>query len=76
MTVEERRRRWARGLTLVFLVALVLGPGPGATWIDGTREVPAFLCGVPALYAWLVLWFLVMASCIVLAARHVWSEED
>ena len=53
----------------------MLGPGPGATLIDGTRENPGIWFGVPALYLWVVFWFLVMAGCIVTAALTIWSKD-
>ena len=63
-------------LTVIFLVALVLGPGPGATLIDGTTEPPNIWFGIPALYLWVVFWFLVMAAYIVTAALTVWKDAD
>ena len=65
-----------QSLTAIFLVALLLGPGPGATLIDGTPGKPNIWFGVPALYLWVVLWFLVMAGCIVTAALTVWNDRD
>ena len=65
-----------RLLTSIFILALVLGPGPGAELIDGTPERPRIWFGVPALYVWVVLWFLVMAGCIVTAAFTVWKDSD
>lgn len=65
-----------RLLSAIFLLALVMGPGPGATFIDGSPEAPLFLLGIPALYVWLVLWFLVMAGCIITAAVTLWNDED
>ena len=65
-----------RLLSAIFLLALVMGPGPGATLIDGSPDEPAIWFGVPALYLWVVLWFLVMAGCIVFAAFTVWKEPD
>ena len=61
-------------LTVVFLAALVLGPGPGAMLIDGTPEEPAIWFGVPALYLWALLWFAVMSACVVTAALTVWKK--
>lgn len=63
-------------LTAIFLLALVLGPGPGAALIDGSPENPNIWFGIPALYLWVVLWFLVMAGCIVTAALTVWKDSD
>ena len=65
-----------RLLTAIFLLALVLGPGPGAELIDGTAASPNIWFGVPALYIWVVFWFLVMAGCIVTAAYTVWKDTD
>lgn len=61
-------------LTITFLSALVLGPGPGAMWIDGTAETPAIWFGVPALYLWSLFWFAVMSACVVIAALTVWKK--
>ncbi|MDE0838638.1 MAG: hypothetical protein OSB41_06235 [Kiritimatiellae bacterium] len=63
-------------IAVVFLVALILGPGPGARLFDGTADQPNFLMGVPVLYVWVVFWFLVMAGCVVVAARTMWKDED
>ena len=65
-----------KGLALVFLFALLAGPGPGAALVGGSADAPRILFGVPALYLWLVLWFLVMAGCVVIAARKLWREDD
>ena len=65
-----------RLLTVIFLVALVMGPGPGAELIDGPAENPNIWFGIPALYVWVVIWFLVMAACIISAALTVWKDTD
>ncbi len=74
--VDGERRRLGKVLATVFLAALVLGPGPGSTWIDGSPEAPAFVMGVPALYAWLVFWFVVMSACVLIAAKYLWSDPE
>jgi len=61
-------------LTLLFLLALVMGPGPGAMLIDGTAERPTFWWGIPALYLWALGWFAVMAGCVVTAALTLWKK--
>lgn len=63
-----------RVLTSVFVSALVLGPGPGAMLIDGSAEEPALWFGIPALYLWALLWFLVLAGCVVTAALTIWKN--
>lgn len=62
-------------LTSLFLTALVMGPGPGAMLIDGSPEKPALWLGVPALYLWALLWFAVMAGCVVTAALTLWKKR-
>lgn len=72
----ERRSPLAWVLGVLFLLALVMGPGPGAALVDGTPQDPNFIAGVPVLYVWLVFWFGVMAGCVLVAARFLWKEED
>ncbi len=74
--LEHSPRRFAWGLAGVFLIALIMGPGPGAMLVDGSAAAPNFLFGVPALYLWLVFWLLVMAGCVVVAARCLWRDEE
>ena len=69
------RRRRSTVLSTLFLLALVMGPGPGAMLIDGSADAPAFLFGVPALYLWILLWGGVMAGCILVAAMTVWRNS-
>lgn len=73
---DKNRGSLSKVLTVVFMAALILGPGPGSMLIDGSAEKPNILFGVPALYLWLVLWFLVMAGCVVVAAKRLWRDED
>ena len=63
-------------LAIIFCVALLMGPGPGALLVGGDPDKVRTLFGVPALYLWLVFWFLVMAGCIVTAAKLVWKDTD
>ena len=63
-------------LTVVFLLALLLGPGVGAHLAGGNPENVRFVFGVPALYIWLVFSCLVMTNCILIAARTLWKDED
>ncbi|MEM0964584.1 MAG: hypothetical protein AAGJ81_00350 [Verrucomicrobiota bacterium] len=65
----------AKTLTLIFFIALFMGPGPGATLIDGSPEDPAIWLGIPALYLWALLCFGVMAACVITASLTLWKEE-
>ena len=44
--------------------------------IDGTSEAPNIWLGIPALYLWVVFWFLVMVTCILAAALTLWKDSD
>ncbi len=44
--------------------------------IDGTSESPNIWLGIPALYLWVVFWFLVMVTCILAAALTLWKDSD
>ncbi|MEM9079975.1 MAG: hypothetical protein AAGC74_04710 [Verrucomicrobiota bacterium] len=66
----------SRFLAALFILALFMGPGPGATAIDGTPDQPAIWFGIPALYLWTLFWFVVMASCVATAALTIWKQES
>ena len=51
----------SRKLGLLFLTATALGVGPGLLLVP---TLPTTVLGVPALYAWLVLWFLVEVAIV------------
>ena len=66
-------------LTLVFILAMVMGPGPGVYLINPgpEHEGPApTLIGLPIVYAWAVLWFGVQAAVLVTAYFTLWSRNE
>jgi hypothetical protein len=69
------RRRTTITISVIFALALFLGPGPASALVGGSRDSPNFLFGVPALYLWLVFWFFVMAACVMFAAVKLWSDD-
>ena len=71
-----KRRKLATVLIVIFLIALVMGPGPGSLLINPHDSEPMFWFGMPALYVWAVFWFLVQASTILIAATLIWKKED
>lgn len=75
MPGNTSRKRTAIILTVIFLVALVMGPGPGSLLIAPPGSDPRFWFGIPALYLWAVLWFFVEAAVIIIAARTLWRKE-
>lgn len=76
-STDDRKKRLGIGLSVVFLIALIMGPGPGNELLrSDPGEPPAVFLGMLALYAWTVFWFLVMASVVVTAAVFLWSDRD
>ncbi len=71
-------RKLAKILAVIFVVALVMGPGPGIRLIDPGPDhsgpTPTFL-GLPAIYAWGLFWFLVEAAVVITAYRTIWRSE-
>ncbi len=75
---ERKRRRLGRLLAGVFILALVMGPGPGIYLVNPSPDAaaPWTVWGIPVLYVWAVSWFFVMAATVVLAYRKVWLAGD
>ena len=53
-----------------------MGPGPGSLLVAPHGSEPRLVFGVPALYVWLVFWFLVMAGCVLFASTKLWKDES
>jgi len=75
MSGKKSRTPLAITLTVIFLVALVMGPGPGSLLIAPPGSDPPLWFGIPALYLWAVLWFFVEAAVIIIAACTLWQKE-
>ena len=76
MKKESKREKLAIVLIVIFLFALIMGPGPGSLLINSHGSEPRFWLGMPALYVWAVFWFLVEAGVILIAAKFIWKRED
>ena len=62
-------------LSLVFLLAMVMGTGPGIYLINPDPTEPNVDCsflGVPVIYGWAVFWFLVQAVVVLIAYFRLW----
>lgn len=70
MTDPASRRRLGVIVTIVFVVALIMGPGPGVTLVQGTSFV-----GFPAIYAWGLFWYAVEVAAVVVAYFFVWHDD-
>jgi hypothetical protein len=64
-------------LAALFFLAIFMGAGPGLYLIapapDATEVRTVF--GLPIVYAWGVLWFLVEALLLFVAYLTIWSRE-
>ena len=75
--MSRRRVGWV--LTGFFVLALVMGPGPGLYLVNPDPSDPASfrtVLGLPIIYAWGLLWFTVQASVLIVAYFTVWNDEE
>lgn len=68
------RRRWTIGLSIAFVVAMVMGPGPGVLLVNSPDPVP--LVHLPPIYAWGLFWYAVQATVVVLAYWKLWRTDE
>ncbi len=67
---RKRRRGWI--LAFVFCFALIMGPGPGIMLVNTAKP----FAGLPPIYLWGLLWYVVEVVVVILAFRLVWSDDD
>ena len=63
-------------LCLIFLLAMVMGSGPGLRLINPNPEDPGAVftvLGIPKIYAWGLLWYVVQLAVILVANATVWT---
>lgn len=72
--VEKRRCRTTLGRVLsgVLLVALLMGAGPGILLVNR----PTLILGLPAIYFWGLVWYVVELTVVVLAYLFVWQDSE
>ena len=70
----KSRLKWVLGG--VFLFALIMGPGPGIYIVNGYAAKGGTILGMPALYFWAVLWFLVEAAVVLTAYLTIWKKDS
>ena len=76
---ETGNKRLSAILALVFVFAMIMGPGPGVYLVNPgpNHDGPApTLLGLPIVYAWAVLWFGVQAAVLVTAYLTIWSRDE
>ena len=72
-------KRLSRILTVVFVVALIMGPGPGLYLVNPDPLDPdalRLLLGLPVIWLWAVFWFAVMAVVVWIANIRLWKQCD
>ncbi len=75
--MSKRRLGWV--LTGLFVLALVMGPGPGLYLVNPDPSdpgTPRTIFGLPIIYAWGLLWFAVQAFVLVVAYFTVWRGDE
>lgn len=77
--MNDSRRKLAIVLSLLFLLALVLGPGPGLRLVNPNIEDPNArytVMGLPIIYAWGLLWYAVQLIILLIAYCKLWNEPE
>ena len=75
MTAADRRLR--NLLAVLFLLAIVLGAGPGIHLVNPDAADPdaSFTTfGLPTIYVWGLFWYAVQLGVILVAYRRLWRE--
>jgi len=76
---REKRQKLGRVLALAFVLALILGPGPGLRLINpdiSDPEAAYTILGLPRVYAWGLFWYGVELAIILTAYFKVWRGDD
>ncbi len=68
----KNRRTLGAVLAALFAFALIMGPGPGVMLVN----TPKPILGLPAIYLWGLLWYVVEVVIVVLAYKLVWTDGD
>ena len=71
-----RRRLLGIVLSMIFLLAIVMGAGPGIYLVNPDPADPdasLTFVGMPVVYAWVIFWFLVEAGVVLVAYFTVWN---
>ena len=66
-------------LTVAMIVAMLMGPGPGLRLVNPDITEPGadyLVFGLPIIYAWGLLWFVVQVAIVLIAYFTVWKTDD
>jgi hypothetical protein len=56
----------------MFVLAMLMGPGPGMA----VANYPVSWGGLPALYVWGLLWYVVLVTVVTLCYVLLWRMDD
>ena len=72
------KTRLSKILALIFLFALIMGPGPGLYLVNPSPDNPSSTTfrGMPVLFAWSSFWFFVQAGVVLVAYRKLWTNGN
>lgn len=76
---KEKRKKLGVILSIAFLFAMFMGPGPGVLLINPDAADPNAVftfMGVPKVYAWGVLWYSIQLVIVGLLYAKVWVAEE
>lgn len=68
--MKNSKKRDAK-IGLAVLICMSMGIGPGLLLVNR----PAFLWGIPILYAWAILWYVLLCVLAIVASRYFGSDE-
>ena len=76
---REKRQKLGRILAVAFVLAPILGPGPGLRLINPDINDPnaAYtVFGLPKVYAWGLFWYGVELAIILTAYFKIWRADE
>ncbi len=68
---SRNRSRLSGVLAILFAIAMLMSVGPGVLLVNR----PDSFLGLPLLYAWGILWYLVIVAIALIAYLFIWKDE-
>ena len=68
-----------RLLAIVFVFAMAMGSGPGLYLVnpsENAAQSDLLFAGLPIIYVWGLMWYIVQMSVIIRAYTRYWKNED
>ena len=69
---QAKRHKLGVWLSVIFAAAIILGPGPGILLVN----TPTSILGLPAVYAWGLLWYVVEVGVVIAFYKCVWRNDE